>query len=166
MAETCCEVVSGACSREEAFRIRLRSVLAILGCQYPELFQNIDFWRPAIVGPEFDDCGNEKFRDEIREKWVRLGESVAAFVYEKIERFYQADVGIVRMKIKWVLIPADMGIRAGDHVIISGMAYMVVDATTQSGVAKLQVDYAKSRFVRPARSDNTYRQLEIKAAIQ
>lgn len=160
----CCEP-GGDCSREALFRKRLRSVLVLLGCQYPSLFPLVGFWRPAVVTPSFDACGNEDFPDNEQEVWVRLGESIAAFVFEKEERFFQADQGIVRMLVKFVIVPEGMDIRGDDHVIIDGWAYMVTESVEQMGVTRLKVERAKSRFKAPARSEPTYRQLECKAAI-
>lgn len=162
----CCDVPGANCSREALFAARLRSILKLMGCQFPSLFQTVDFWRPAVVTPTFDACGNETFPDEEQEVWVRLGESIAAFVFEKEEKFFQAGEGVVRMRVTWVYVPEGMDIRGDDHVIIGGFAYMVTESIEQAGVCKLKVEKAKSRFQRPARTDPTYRQFEIKAAIQ
>jgi len=162
---SCCEVPGAGCSREAVFRARLRSVLVVLGCQYPSLFPEIDAWRNEVVSPNVDDCGNPGFPDDDVPVWIRLGENIPAFVFDKEEKFYQADVGLVRMIVKWVIMPEGFDIRTGDHLIISGFAYMVTDVISSMGVTRLKVDKPKSIFVTPPRTAPTYRQLHIKAAI-
>lgn len=162
---SCCEVPGANCSREAMFRLRLRSVLMAIGCQYPALFPTVDAWRYTVVSPFIDACGNEGFPDQDKQVWVRLGEEIPAFVFDKEEKFYQADVGLIRMIVKWVLLPDGYDIRIDDHIVINGFAYIVVEVLSVMGVTKLKVDLAKSRFQAPARDVPTYRQFEFKAAI-
>jgi hypothetical protein len=119
-----------------------------------------------IVGPTFDECGNEEFLDNTPETWVRLGEAIPVFTFEKEEKLRQEDVGIIRMRVRWMLAPAGMGLKTGDHVILLGRAYIIVDIATELGVTRMRIDEPKSRFVRPARTDPTYRILSVGASIQ
>lgn len=147
------------CAREAIFKSRVQTVLGALACQFPSLFIRVDFWRPRVV--EITDG----YADSDVEKWVRLAESVEAFVLEQPERFFQSEVGIINQTNRFLIIPEGLGLRPDDHVIVQGEAWLIVEAVEQAGVAKVKLDRTKNRFVRPGRFDPTYRQIGVKVAI-
>ena len=161
-----CGGITEACTREGAFRGRVQEILRALACQYPSLFFRADFWRIAVVTPIFDGCGEEDFNDQDREVWVRLGEGVNIFTYETRVRFWQAAEGIIWQQIRWMMAPEGLGLEPGDHVVFNGQSFMISDMTSMMGVTKMKIESAKSRFIMPGRDIPTYRQLQVKAAIQ
>lgn len=148
-----------SCGREAAFKERLRSLLAAMGCQYPSLFITADFWRPKVIS------NTDTFADEDRESWIRLDERVAVFKLEQADRFYQDGIGIVNRINQFLLLPSGMDLQPDDHVLIAGEAWLIIEVTEQMGVCKLKIDRPKSRFIRPGRFDPTYREIGIKGVI-
>lgn len=154
----------GCGAREAAFRLRLQQVLRALGCQFPSLFQKADFWRKMVVSVD-----PNVYADDQVEHWVRLDEKVSVCFYEKKERFYQAEVGVINERIKYVFTVENLGLVAGDHTIIAGISYMIVEIEQQAGIVLLKVSPEKSNFVLPARNMNssyrTYRIMGMKACV-
>jgi hypothetical protein len=147
------------CLREAAFRTRVQGVLAALACQYPSLMVRVDLWRPKVVSHD------TRFTDDEIEQWIRLDEQVLCMKLEQIERFYQADVGIINQKNEFILLPEGYGLRPDDHVVIQNVGYLVAEATEQMGVCRLKVTREKSRFTVPGRFDTVYREMGIRARV-
>lgn len=153
-----------AVTRDAIFRQRVQDVLLALQAQFPSLAIVIDAWRPYVVS---EDTG--AFGDEQDETWVRLGEGIDAFLLEKNERWFQAEVGVINQRVSYLLLPQLYGLRADDHVIVNGLAYLIIESVEQMGISKLKIDRTKQRFQPqniPGRFAPTYRMLEIKASIQ
>lgn len=146
-------------SKEAAFRDRVLEILDALAVQWPSLSVHVDLWRIGVVNPTTD------YSDKQVQVWVRLAEEVPAFFVTTAERWYQADVGVIRMQVNWIITPALYSLEADDVVILNGEAWMVVEAAEQAGISKLKIDHVKSRFIAPPRTDPTYRQMGMKARI-
>lgn len=147
----------GCGAREELFRKRLQQVLRALGCQFPSLFQKADFWRQMVVSQDPNAYG-----DDQTQQWVRLDEKVIVFFYQKKERFYQAEVGIINERVTYIFTTEGLGLVSGDHVIVQGVSYMIVEIDQQAGVVQLKVAPEKSNFIQPDRNmDGSYRTYRI-----
>lgn len=158
---SCNDCMSGACSRENAFKQRIEQILQALRCQYPSMYVEADFVRPQVV-----DVDQNEYIDAQPEVWVKLAESVPAFRIDKQERWFQAEIGIINQKNAFLVLPADLYTFApDDHVIIGSDSFLVEEATIQMGVAKLKLNREKSRYAKPGRFSTVYRTVGIKARI-
>ncbi len=146
-------------SKEAIFRDRVLEILDALALQWPSLSVHVDFWRPTVISQSDD------YADKQVETWVRLAEEVPAFFVSTVERWYEKDVGIIRMNTDWLIVPALYNLEPNDHVILNGEPWLIFEATEQAGIGKLKIDRVKSRFQAPPRTDPTVRQLAIKARI-
>jgi hypothetical protein len=145
-------------TRQAEFRERLLEVLAAMEEMMPEMTVAVELWRPDVV----DHSG---YADEQEEKWIRLDENVPGFRFQTRDKWGERGVGIITQNWDWLLLPDDLGIQTGDHVDIDGEIFMISESEEQGGVFKGKIDKQKSRFVRPARTDPTYRQMGMKARI-
>jgi len=145
-------------SKEAVFRTRILEVLASMALQFPSLSVRIDLWRPAIVN-------RGEYADQQVEVWIRLDEEVPAFYVETMERWFEKEIGIIRENVNYVILPAGFDLEPDDHVILNGESWMVIQSAEQAGISKVKIDIRKSRFVAPARTEPTYRQMTMKARI-
>jgi len=157
---SCCPATMGDCSRENLFRARVLQVLSCLQGDYPTLFTKADFWRRTPVANDPD-----QYADETPQVWVRLGEEIPVFFFEMRERFYQADIGIINQRSKYLLIPNGMGLVAGDHAIVHGESYFIFEHETQAGIERLKIQQEKSQFIMPGRSVPTYREFSMRVRL-
>ena len=157
---SCCGDAGGACSRENLFKIRVQQILRCLQGQFPALFVNADFWRQMVIS--YDVAA---YADEQTQQWVRLDESVDVFFFESRERFYQAEVGIINQRTKYILTAQDLGLVAGDTVVITGTSYFIAEIEELAGISKLKLAQEKSSFVMPGRGVATYRIMGMRVRI-
>ena len=156
----CCDdPVEISCTRETAFKDRLAEVLECAAGIFPSLFVTVDLWRP------FSKRAGDDYPDERVEAWMRLAENVDAFNFEKQDKFYQANVGLIRQKVNQMLLTDIYDLQPDDHIILQGQSFVVIDTTSQAGVQKLTIDAPKSRFKVPSRSSPTYRGITMRARI-
>jgi hypothetical protein len=146
-------------SKEFVFRGRVLEILEALALQWPSLSIRVDFWRLSVVSQSDD------YSDKQVERWVRLAENVPAFLVSSAERWFEKEVGIIRMNMDWLITTALYNLEPNDHVIVNGEPWMITEAVEQAGIGKLKIDRVKSRFKAPPRTDPVYRQLIIKARI-
>lgn len=152
---------AGPYSRETLFRIRAQQVLGALGVQYPSLFVTGDFWRQLVL-----DIDPEVYSDTQLMKWTRLAEQEPIFFFAKNERFYQIDIGVINQVQRYIMCPSELGIVEGDHAVVNGESYRVVERQEAAGICKLMVDLAKSNWVNPGRDVPTYRLIGMRGVIQ
>jgi hypothetical protein len=150
-----------SCStQEDRFRDRLLQVLTGLGIRFPSLFRTADFWRQTVIS--YDPTA---YADDQTQVWVRLGEQVPVFFYEKMERFYQAETGIINERVTYLFATELLDLVSGDHVIVSGISYLIVNIDKQAGVVQLKISPEKSNFVMPDRNmDGSYRTYRLFSA--
>ena len=155
--------MSVAITRDQLFRERVQQILGTMQAQYPTLFVQVELYRLNVVSFP----ANESIDDQ-PEVFIRLdqGPNVTAFNYQTMDRWYQADVGLVQMKVNNLIVPGEYDLQPDDHVIIGGIAYMVVDAQNIMGVCKAKIDLPKARWVKQPRGTPTYRQFLVQAYIQ
>lgn len=158
--ESCCGSAGGDCSREALFKIRVQQILRCLTGQFPALFVAADFWRQMVVSYDED-----AYADAQTQRWVRLDEQVSVFFFEAKERFYQAEVGIINQRTKYVLAVQSLGLVAGDHVIIQGTSYFIAEIEQLADICKLKLAQEKSNFVMPGRNVATYRILGMRVRL-
>lgn len=149
---SCCGSQGGSCSTENLFKIRVQQILRCLGGQFPNLFILADFWRQMVVSYNEDN-----YADNQVQQWVRLDEQVSVFFFEAKERFYQAETGIINQRTKYILSAQDLGLVAGDHVVIVGTSYFIDEVEQLAGISKLKLAQEKSNFIMPGRNVATYR---------
>jgi len=147
-------------TKETAYSARVFEVLEAMALQFPSISVTMEIWRPASVNK-----GGDLYADQQVEVWVRLGEDVPAFYIEKLERWFDSVLGIVHQDAHRVILPEGYDLRGDDHIILHGDAWLITQSAEQAGVAQLMIDKAKSRFVRPPRTDPTYRQMTMRARI-
>lgn len=145
-------------TRHAAFRDRLLEVIEALEEMMPEMTVTVELWKPDVV----DHSG---YADEQTEVWVRLDENVPGFQFQTSDRWFDSALGIIRQNNDWLIVPDNFGTETDVHAIINGTVYLICEYTEMGGIAKCKLDADKSRFVRPARTDPTYRQLGMKALI-
>lgn len=125
----------------------------------PAMMVNVDLYRLAVVN------NPSGYPDKAQEVLVRLAEQIQGFNLEKEDKLYQENVGLIRTRIHWLIIPAGFGIEPDDQVVINNVPYMITDAKEEMGVCRCTLDQPKSRWTRPARGGTTYRQVGIGANI-
>lgn len=157
---SCCDVAGGDCSRESLFRTRVQQVLQCLVGQFPTLFVKANFWRQQVVSTD-----SNKYADEQAMVWVRLWDMQTVFMIDVRERFYQADVGIINERVRYILCDDILRIVSGDHIVVHGESYKVTENEAVGGIAKLKIEQQKSDFVAPARNLPTYRIFGMRGSV-
>lgn len=157
---SCCGDAGGDCSRESLFKARVQQILRCLQGQFPSIFIKADFWRQTVVSYD-----GSIYSDDQTQQWVRLDEQVGAFFFEAKERFYQAEVGIINQRTKYLLVDQNLGLVAGDHVIVFGTSYFIDEIEQLSTIAKLKLAQEKSNFVMPGRDVATYRIMTMRVRV-
>jgi len=148
------------CSREDIFKERVQFILKRMEQQFPSLFFRADFWRQQTL-----DAGEDTYPDRNPMVWVRLSENIPVFVFEKNERFFQADIGVVNYRAKYMIVPEYLDLLAGDHATFFGGSYFISERASQGGVAKLKIEEQKSNFKAPSRTLPVQRILGVKVSI-
>lgn len=147
-------------TREAVFAKRLKFLIRRMGVLYPGLTTTTDAWRHMIIGD------NGGYADEMPTAWVRLGEGIKVFILDQKERWWQDEVGVVNQVNNFLLLPAGYGFKPDDILILSGVAWVVTEATEQMGVAKLKVSREQANFNNPGRFAPVYRIVGVGASIK
>jgi hypothetical protein len=150
-------------TKEQMFRERVQNLLGSLQGQYPTLFVPVELYRLNVVS-----FNPTEAIDDMPEVFIRLdpGPGTIGFNYQTMDRWYQADVGLIQQKVNNLIVSGDYDLQPDDHVIIQGVAYMVVDAQNILGVCKAKIDLPKARWNKQPRGTPTYRQIGIQAYIE
>jgi len=138
---------------------RIHCLLVQLAEEYPDLAGSFDAVRNTIV------VTNE-FSEQDTHAWVKLGEDVYAIGIDKATRFYHADIGLLSITEKFLLVPGQgVDLQTGDTVLWKGERYLITERREAIGLLWLKVDSAKVTFHNPPRGSHTYRQTGIRARI-
>lgn len=155
---SCCDLPAGTCSREEAMKRRFEVFMCRMLALFPSNAKAVDLWRPMEIR---DGKFGQKYTI-----WIRLAENVSAFLWEKRDKFYQDDVGLVQSKRTVLVVPEGYELRPDDHVVIGNVSHLVIDQKTNFGIQELTIDENQSRFIQPARDEGVHRQMLMGAKIQ
>lgn len=147
----CCEHVAHSCT-QDALGQKLKQALCKLQASIPDRFVRVEIWRLMVLQE-----GSE-FGDERVEAWVRIAENVSAALFERRERWFQQEVGLLEQTDTRLLIPQWYSVEVADEILLPhSEALYVTRRMNEGGVVRLSGDKAKARFVRPNRTDRTYR---------
>ena len=83
----------------DVFAQRVRQILGTLAIIKPSLMVSCDLYRLSVVN-------NTGFSDENTQVLVHLAEGITGFNLEKEDKLFQENVGLIRTRVNWLIIPA------------------------------------------------------------
>ncbi len=140
--------------RQDTFSLRVRQLLTAMAQQYPVLGVKVDIYRLAVVNAT-------GYPDDDKEVFIRLAEDIQGFNLEHEDKFYQAEVGLVRTRVNWLILPSGFNLEPDDHVVFNGLPYLITEGKEMMGVCRCTLSQPKNRFKRQGRFDPTYRQVNV-----
>jgi hypothetical protein len=141
-------------TRSDVFAQRVRQILGTLAVMQPALMVSCDLYRLAVVN-------NLGYSDENTQVLVRLAEGIQGFNLEHEDRLFQQDVGLIRTRVNWLILPAGFGLEPDDQVVINNVPYMITEAKEEMGVCRCTLSQPKNRWVKPAHGATAFRQIGI-----